>query len=78
MNINAVDRREETTVELKYCERCGGLWLRRTGVSGVYCEGCRARLAELLRARRAEGLPERKAPQAVRIDWLQGVAEVRA
>jgi len=26
----------ETQVELKYCERCGGLWLRQQGASGVY------------------------------------------
>ncbi len=37
----------ETQVELKYCERCGGLWLRRQGASGVYCASCRARLAAM-------------------------------
>ena len=34
-------------VELKYCERCGGLWLRPQGGGGVYCAECRASLAEL-------------------------------
>jgi hypothetical protein len=34
-------------VELKYCERCGGLWLRPQGSAGVYCSGCRACLSEL-------------------------------
>jgi hypothetical protein len=34
-------------VELKYCERCGGLWLRPQGSAGVYCEGCCTCLAEL-------------------------------
>ena len=34
-------------VELKYCERCGGLWLRPQGGAGVYCSGCRACLEEL-------------------------------
>jgi hypothetical protein len=28
-------------VELKYCERCGGLWLRIQGSSGIYCASCR-------------------------------------
>jgi len=27
-------------LELKYCERCGGLWLRRKGEADVYCESC--------------------------------------
>jgi len=36
-----------TQVELKYCERCGGLWLRQQGAGGVYCASCRARLAAM-------------------------------
>jgi uncharacterized Zn finger protein (UPF0148 family) len=31
-------------VDLKYCERCGGLWLRPQGNDGVYCASCRVRL----------------------------------
>lgn len=27
-------------VELKYCERCGGLWLRRVKTEGVVCAVC--------------------------------------
>jgi hypothetical protein len=27
-------------LELKYCERCGGLWLRRKGSQRVYCVTC--------------------------------------
>jgi len=34
-------------VELKYCERCGGLWLRPQGTDGVYCASCRVRLAAM-------------------------------
>ena len=37
----------EQRVELKYCERCGGLWLRETGTGQVYCKGCRPEVAEL-------------------------------
>jgi hypothetical protein len=38
---------------LKYCERCGGLWLRPDGVQSVYCPACEEFMAELpLRARR--------------------------
>ena len=27
-------------LELKYCERCGGLWLRVRGKDDVYCTSC--------------------------------------
>jgi hypothetical protein len=27
-------------LELKYCERCGGLWLRREGSDRIYCVSC--------------------------------------
>ena len=33
-------------LELKYCERCGGLWLREKGCEEVLCEACSARKAE--------------------------------
>jgi hypothetical protein len=38
---------QETHVELKYCERCGGLWLRAQGADGVYCAHCQVRLAAM-------------------------------
>jgi len=34
-------------LELKYCERCGGLWLRPRGSEGVLCTTCAARAKEL-------------------------------
>lgn len=34
-------------LELKYCERCGGLFLRPRQASLVYCGVCQARRAEL-------------------------------
>jgi Zn-finger nucleic acid-binding protein len=33
-------------VELKYCERCGGIWLRRMGAESVYCATCAPEMAE--------------------------------
>jgi hypothetical protein len=33
-------------VELKYCEHCGGLWVREGG-AGVYCEKCQDQVADL-------------------------------
>ena len=37
----------EVSVELKYCEHCGGLWVRERGTGGVYCESCRPKVADL-------------------------------
>jgi len=36
-------------MELKYCERCGGLWLRLKGSDLVYCAACSVILAGLAR-----------------------------
>jgi hypothetical protein len=39
-------------VELKYCERCGGLWLRETDEGEIYCPGCRPEMMDLPRGKR--------------------------
>jgi hypothetical protein len=39
--------KKEVRVELKYCERCGGLWLRECGTGEVYCGTCRTQIADL-------------------------------
>jgi len=53
----------ETTlkIELKYCERCGGLWLRQEGSRQVYCGGCAPEMATVAQA------PKKQAA-AVRLD----------
>jgi hypothetical protein len=38
---------EVIQLELKYCERCGGLWLRPQGVALPYCAPCAAEIADL-------------------------------
>jgi hypothetical protein len=38
---------EEIQFELKYCERCGGLWLRPVGGGQVYCIACGREMAQL-------------------------------
>lgn len=68
MNFIGTSGQGESRVELKYCERCGGLWLRRPGHEVVYCERCRAQRAALLRSGRG-------ARNSLQIDWLRGVAE---
>jgi hypothetical protein len=37
----------ELSLELKYCERCGGLWLRPVGGEQIYCAACGREMAEL-------------------------------
>lgn len=34
-------------LELKYCERCGSLWLRSRDSEAVYCARCAEAIAEL-------------------------------
>ena len=38
--LKGYDNQDEIKIELKYCERCGGLWLRRVGDPQVYCAPC--------------------------------------
>jgi len=88
--MNFIGRMEgpEIQVELKYCERCGGLWLRPQGADGVYCAGCRVRLAALpncgdapprevrghkARTRGKDGRREQRHSPG-RVEYLQGVA----
>jgi Zn-finger nucleic acid-binding protein len=42
-------------LELKYCERCGGLWLRAKGAAEVYCRACSREMAEYPAARLSKG-----------------------
>ena len=37
----------DVRLELKYCEHCGGLWLRECGAGVVYCPSCQPKVAEL-------------------------------
>jgi ribosomal protein L37AE/L43A len=64
----------EVGVELKYCEHCGGLWVRERG-AGVYCKKCQAKVADLPKATKKERgpiLPVR--PQTVVEDFEFEVA----
>ena len=44
-------------LELKICERCGGLWLRPGGSGWAYCGPCKRQMDELpvVRLKRAVG-----------------------
>ncbi len=41
-----LDEIELVEVELKYCERCGGLWLRCKGSVRIYCATCQPLMAQ--------------------------------
>jgi hypothetical protein len=45
----------ELQFELKYCERCGGLWLRPVGGGQIYCVACARAMGELPPAPREGG-----------------------
>ena len=42
-------------LELKYCERCGSLWLRRPGSEEVYCISCAPKMSALPTGRKPAG-----------------------
>ena len=51
---------EVIELDLKYCERCGGLWLRVRGLQDIYCSSCVVAMSEVAvgyRARRGPRLP---------------------
>jgi len=79
----------DAAVELKYCERCGGLFLRLLGASLVYCGDCMAHWAALSttggrggvrscarRKLRPPQLHRSKIERGARIDGLQGAAAI--
>ena len=41
------DETPEKRLELKVCERCGGLWLRPAGSRWIYCGPCKAKVDDL-------------------------------
>jgi len=43
-------------LELKYCERCGGLWMRTQGTGEVYCPPCAEQMSDLPAGRKRRKL----------------------
>ena len=41
------EAKNETRVELKYCEGCGGLGVRECGGGQVYCNDCAGKIGEM-------------------------------
>jgi hypothetical protein len=91
MNFVGEKESAEIQLELKYCERCGGLWLRRRGTGGVHCAACHACVAAMpdpgappppgeSRRRKARlkklNLLEEDLHGSYQIGYLQGVASI--
>jgi hypothetical protein len=55
--IMEVEDPELIQLELKYCERCGALWLRLRGTQEVYCAPCDLEMLDLPSPRRATSRP---------------------
>lgn len=75
MNFTNAVGTKEVAMELKYCERCGGLWLRRSGQDVVHCGRCRAQIVALLQPRRRSA-SQVVSQNHVQIECLLGVAEL--
>ena len=83
MNFMSWTDGPKTGLELKYCERCGMLWLRSRGDSEAYCGGCRVRMADMPRfSGESLGRPRLPCPKAedlqgqVQVEYLQAVTEL--
>jgi len=48
---------EVIQLELKYCERCGALWLRVRGGQEIYCPPCDIEMLDLPTPRRVPSKP---------------------
>ena len=51
-------------LELKYCERCGGLWLRPQGGEAVYCSTCAVVMRDIAPPKARGGTPASSADVA--------------
>jgi Zn-finger nucleic acid-binding protein len=55
--IMEVEKTEVLQLELKYCERCGGLWLRIRGRQEAYCSSCAGAMSEVAIGRKLKRPP---------------------
>jgi hypothetical protein len=73
---NTKNKNSEVRVELKYCERCGGLWVRECGTGEVYCGRCLAQIADLPIPKKKPhhvGLPVRQSSLVEDYEFKNGV-----
>lgn len=50
-------------LELKYCERCGGLWLRPVATSPIYCSPCALAMSEMAQPKPVPHVAPRERPR---------------
>lgn len=70
MGQDSARQMQGTLMELKYCERCGGLWLRARGITRIYCAICAEAMSELPPAS-----TEVKRRRARKVDEIEGGLE---
>ena len=59
---------ELAVFELKYCERCGGLWFRLAGEEEVYCPSCVPIMAEFPVPRKKRTIPGLPVPEDLQVE----------
>ena len=77
------DEAEPVRMELKYCELCGGLWLRVQSGGEIYCEKCQPAVNELPVPKKPPQSERRRKlgarlPQGPREDWLGDLDDIEA
>jgi hypothetical protein len=58
-------------VELKFCERCGALWVRQCGGGQVYCDNCLPQVAQLPAPHRVRTFPQLPVGKRAFVDDLE-------
>ena len=54
--MSTIEQQSEVIrLELKYCERCGSLWLREADSAGIYCARCEAAVDRMAPSTRVKG-----------------------
>ena len=65
-------------VEMKYCERCGALWVRAIGSRNVYCCQCERQMRELPLAGQKKAGMRRKRADSNELGLLRASSELDA
>jgi hypothetical protein len=68
-----IDDPEVIQLELKYCERCGALWLRLRGAQEVYCAPCDLEMLDLPSPRRVTSRPRLPGNHKIEVKTQQAV-----
>jgi hypothetical protein len=76
--MNLIHKNEGTQIELglKYCERCGGLFLRPIADDAVHCATCRSRFAALRSATELSGAGQQRGSRRTKNRTLLGSGNV--